>query len=90
MFTANDIHTRIHQQPFTPLRIFTSSGQNYDITHPDLVLVGRRDLTIGTASNSNPKLYETVSRISILHITDIQDLPVSAGQSHETNGVPGD
>ncbi len=87
MFTANDLHARIHQQPFTPLRIFTSSGQNYDITHPDLVLVGRRELTIGTASNSNPKYYETVSRISILHITDIQDLPIPSGSNFETNGA---
>lgn len=85
MFTADVIQTRLRERPFVPLRIVTSSGQSYDITHPDLVLVGRRDLIIGTASNDNPGQYETASRVALLHVTDLQDLPRQS--TPEKNGA---
>src|SRR5271170_7994673 len=75
MFTADDIQARIRERPFIPVRLVTSSGQSYDITHPDLVLVSRRFLIIGTASNENPTQIETASRVAILHVTDLQDMP---------------
>ncbi len=61
--------------PFVPLRIVTSAGQSFDIYHPDLVMVGRRDLTVGTASGENPRQYEQVTRIAVLHVTSLEDLP---------------
>ena len=50
MFTPDEIQARLREQPFIPLRVVTSSGQMYDITHPDLVLVGRRSLFSGFTS----------------------------------------
>ena len=84
MFTADDIHTRIRQQPFMPMRVVTSAGESYDIYHPDLVMVGRRYLLVGTASSENPKTFDTESRVSIMHITAIENLP--APSSPEGNG----
>lgn len=84
MFTADDIQARLHERPFIPMRLVTSSGQSYDIRHPDLVLVGRRFLIIGTASNENPAQIEAASRVAVLHVADLQDLPHSAPT--ETNG----
>jgi hypothetical protein len=84
MFTADNIQARLREKPFTPVRVVTSSGQSYDVTHPDLVLVGRRFLIIGTASNENPSQFETASRVAILHITDVQDMP--HGAPPESNG----
>ena len=75
MFTAEEIRTRVRVTPFVPLRIFTSSGQSYDITHPDLVFFGRRALHVGVASNDNPSIFETASQIALLHITDLQEIP---------------
>jgi hypothetical protein len=84
MFTADDIQNRLRERPFVPLRVVTSSGQAYDIRHPDLVLVGRRALIIGTASNDNPTQFETASRVAVMHVVDLQDLPSPA--SSDTNG----
>ena len=33
MFTADEIEARLRRQPFVPVRVVTSLGQNYDITH---------------------------------------------------------
>ena len=86
MFTATDIHARVKSRPFVPLRIVTSSGQSYDITHPDLVVIGKRDLFIGIPSNENSDIYDASSRVAILHISDIQDIPRAS--SPGANGPP--
>jgi hypothetical protein len=75
MFSSNDIQARIQERPFRPLRVVTSSGQSYDVRHPELVIVGRRDMIIGTGSNDNPTVYEVANRVAIMHVTDLQDLP---------------
>ncbi len=78
MFSADDIQARLRERPFVPVRLITSSGQSCDITHPELVLVGRRFLIIGTASNENPTQIESASRVAVLHVVDLQDMPQAA------------
>jgi hypothetical protein len=75
MFSADDIQARLRQQPFGPLRIVTSTGQTYDVRHPELVIVGRRFLMIGLPSADNPSQAEQITRVSLLHVTEVQDLP---------------
>ena len=85
MFTAESILRRLKEQPFVPVRIVTSSGQSYDVPHPDLVWIAPRWLLIGKPSNQNPDLIEGASRVAIMHISDMQDLPRTAP---DTNGPP--
>ncbi len=75
MFTADDIQSRFRQRPFVPMRIVTSTGQNYDIRHPELLMVGRRALIVGMESAENPTQFDQVTRIAMLHVTELQDLP---------------
>ena len=78
MFTADDIQARVRQRPFLPMRLVTTTGESYDIYHPDLIMVGRRSLIIGTASAENPSQFEQVTRVAILHVTELRDLPIPA------------
>ncbi len=78
MFSADDIQSRIKERPFKPVRIVTSAGQSFDVDHPDLVMVGRRDLIVGTASVEDPGQYERVTRVAIMHVTALEDLPTPA------------
>jgi hypothetical protein len=75
MFAPETIQARLRQKPFVPIRFVTSSGESYEVHHPDLVLVGQRDLIIGRASKKNPSLYDLASRVAIMHITAMDDLP---------------
>lgn len=75
MFTADDIQARVRMRPFVPIRIVTSAGQTFDIYHPDLIMVGRRELTVGKASTENPTQYEQQTRIALIHVNTIEDLP---------------
>jgi hypothetical protein len=78
MLTSDDIRARVRRQPFVPVRIRTSAGEAYDVYHPDLIMIGRRSLTVGTATADDPATYEQTAQVSILHVTAIEDLPVSA------------
>jgi hypothetical protein len=85
MFTAEDVQGRLRQRPFVPFRIVTSVGESIEVYHPDLVLVGRRDVIVGTASPDNPSVYDQVVRFAMIHITALHDLPVAP--STTTNGT---
>jgi hypothetical protein len=85
MYRAEDIQARLRQKPFRPLRIIVSEGLRYDIYHPDLVLVGTRDLTIGFPAPHNPSVYDQVTRVALVHVVALEDLPVSTAPS---DGAP--
>jgi hypothetical protein len=82
MFSPDDIQKRLHQSPFIPVRIIISSGQTFDIFHPDLVLIGRRDMIIGMAAAENPTQYEQTTRVPLMHITALEDLPTPSATHH--------
>ena len=78
MFTAEQIQDRLRVRPFRPVRIIASEGLQYDVVHPDLVLVGRQDLTIGDAEPASPSIYNRLVRVALLHIVALDDLPAPA------------
>jgi hypothetical protein len=75
MFTAEEIQARLREQPFRPLRIVASEGLRFDIQHPDLVFVGRRDLMIGTPDAASPSVYDRIVRVALVHVVALEDLP---------------
>ena len=77
MLTADDIRDRIHSRPFRPLRLVTSSGETYDVYHPDLIMIGVREVTVGLPSGETPTYYDRQARIALMHITALHDLPAA-------------
>jgi hypothetical protein len=75
IFSAEDVQARLRSQPFVPLRLVTTTGQTYDIHHPDLVLVTRRFLEVGTPDPNNPTVADNVTRVALVHLTELHDLP---------------
>ncbi len=76
MYSAEEIQARLREKPFRPLRIIVSEGLRFDIHHPDLVFVGRRDLMIGFPGPDNPTVYDRVTRVALVHVVALEDLPV--------------
>jgi hypothetical protein len=79
MFRAEDIQSRLREQPFRPLRIIATEGLRFDIQHPDLVLVGARDLMIGFATPERPTVYDRVIRLALVHVVGVEDLVIATG-----------
>jgi hypothetical protein len=85
MFSAADVKTHKHKQPFVPFRLVTSAGESFDILHPELIMVGTREVTIGLPSHKDPTVYENQIWVAIMHIASIKELPVT-GVSSAGNG----
>ena len=83
LFTPDDVQARLRDRSFLPVQIVLTTGQTYDIYHPDLVLVGRRYLIVGTPSSENPSQFDLVTRVPLVHVAELRDLPVT---SPPTNG----
>jgi hypothetical protein len=66
---------RVRKRPFVPFRLVLSTGQTYEVCHPDLIMVGRQALMIGTPSVEDPSLAEQVTRVALAQVTEVQDLP---------------
>jgi hypothetical protein len=65
----------LRQSPFIPVRIIISSGQTFDILHPDLVLVVAG---ISPSAWPAPKiLHEQTTRVPIMNVTALEDLPTT-------------
>jgi hypothetical protein len=78
MFHPEDIQVRLREKPFRPLRIRISEGNHLDVYHPDLVLVGIRELMIGFPKPRNPTVYDRVTRMALENVVALEDIPPSA------------
>jgi hypothetical protein len=56
--TPQEILDYVYAQPFRPFRIRMNSGRTFDIRHPEMVRVGRRDLLIFTLVSDAPDVYD--------------------------------
>ena len=83
MFTARSIRDRVRQQPFRPFRLLTSAGEAFNVLHPDLVMIGRRELVIGIPKAKDADYFDRVARVALLHVAAIEDLPRKRNEKTE-------
>jgi hypothetical protein len=74
VLTAEDVRQRLREVPFQPFRIVTSSGEFYEVRHPDSVYVTRRVLYVGIYKPRNADVPDRAASVSILHVTELQPL----------------
>ena len=72
MIAAADISAKLKEVPFQPFRIVTSSGEQYEVHHPDGVYVTRRVLYVGIFQKGVTNVPDQAATVSILHISDLQ------------------
>lgn len=67
-------------RPFKPFRLVTSSGQSYDVRHPEMALLTTSDILVGTgdADDGVPAEFKTSS---LLHATAIEPLNANGRSS---------
>ena len=90
MFKADDVARQLRRVPFQPLRIVTSSGEAFEVRHPELVIVTQRYLIVGqpidAAGIADP---DRITQVPLLHVTALQDLPVAAPDATPPQGDNG-
>ncbi len=68
--TFKEVLTRC---PFQPVRLVLSSGNSYEIRHPEMALLTRTDILVGTgvAGDGVPAEFKI---LSLLHVTAIEPI----------------
>jgi hypothetical protein len=72
--SVDQIRERVHEVPFRPFAVVTSSGHKYPVPHTDFIFLTRRIVIV-----ANPKGYTT--GLAPLHIVALEDRPA------RTNGA---
>ena len=71
--TVQTFRDLLKKQPFQPFRIVMSSGQHYDIPHPEMAFLTRTSLLVGTG-NTDDGVPAEFKILSLLHITAIEPI----------------
>ena len=61
----------LSRRPFQPIKLTLSSGLAYEIRHPEMALLTRTDILIGTCADDEGVPAE-FRIISLLHVTAIE------------------
>ena len=86
VFTHDDIQGFLRRQPFVPMQFVTTTGETFDIRHPELVVVSRHYIFIGLPTPEDPLLAERVTHVALVHLVEIRTLP-TAPPPPTSNGV---
>ena len=75
--TVQTFREMLARRPFQPVKLTLSSGQSYEIRHPEMALLTRTSILIGVdlAPDGVPAEFKI---ISLLHVTSIEPLTSQA------------
>jgi hypothetical protein len=75
--TVQTFREMLGRRPFQPVRLVLSSGQSYEIRHPEMAMLTRTSILIGTdiAPDGVPAEFKIVS---LLHVTAIEPVESKA------------
>lgn len=75
--TLRELMTR---RPFQPFRLVMSSGQSYEVRHPEMAMLTRTSILVGIdmAEDNVPAEFKICS---LLHVTAIESLGIPSTES---------
>lgn len=70
--TAQTFRELLTAKPFKPFRVSMSSGQSYEVRHPEMAFVTKSDILVGTdVEDGVPAEFKICS---LLHLTAVEPL----------------
>jgi hypothetical protein len=68
--TADTFREILRRMPFEPFRVVMSSGESYNVMHPEMALVSARALILALADPTQPE-GEQLAFCSYLHLAHV-------------------
>jgi hypothetical protein len=59
--------------------VILTTGATHDITHPDLIMVGRRSAILGLSNDPGGTAYDRTIKVDLLHVVGVQELTTTSG-----------
>ena len=73
--TVQTFRELLARRPFKPFRLVMSSGQAYEVRHPEMAMLTRSDMLVGT--NVEDGVPAEFRICSLLHVTSVE--PIDQG-----------
>ncbi len=81
MITAQRLISYIGAEPFRPFRIRMASGRNFEIRHPEMIMIGRSSVRIFTFMSEDPdEVKQREHEVSLLLIESVEPLEATSAQ----------
>jgi hypothetical protein len=71
--TVQTFRELLTRRPFKPFRLVMSSGQSYDVGHPEMAMLTKSDLLVGIG-NTDEGVPVEFKICSLLHVSAIEPL----------------
>jgi hypothetical protein len=81
--TLQTFRQLLTKRPFQPFRLVMSSGQTYEVRHPEMAMLTRTDILVGVGE-SDEGVPADFHICSLLHVTAVE--PVSRTTESEQTG----
>ncbi len=78
---AEEIMQLVRRRPFQPFRVHLTTGQQYDVRHPEFIIVQRQCAEVGMDPDPNTGVVDRVEYVSLLHVVRIENLDAPATPS---------
>ena len=75
--TQQELNEEVHRRPFRPFRIVLTTGEAYDVHHPDLIMVGNLSLVIGLTNDPQGTAFDRIVRADLFHVVRTEELPTT-------------
>lgn len=77
---------RLSRRPFDPFRVALSSGDRYEVRHPEMALLLRNGSYIAQP-DADEELPENAVWCGLLHVAAVEPIPAKAGPKGGGNGA---
>jgi len=78
--TVQTFKELLTQRPFQPFRLVMSSGQTYDVRHPEMAMLTKSDILVGIDETEEGVPAE-FKICSLLHVTSVEPIRASRNGS---------
>ncbi len=75
--TVQTFKEMLSRRPFKPVRLVLSSGQSYEIRHPEMALLTRTDILVGI-DETDEGVPAEFKIVLLLHVTAIEPIETSS------------
>jgi hypothetical protein len=85
--TLQTFRDLLAKRPFKPFRLVMSSGQTYEVRHPEMAWLTRTDILVGIGDMDDvtPAEFHTCS---LLHVASIEPVSFAAPAEEQHTGNP--
>jgi len=84
--SADDLLPRIRQRPFLPFIVVTTDGTRYEIRHSEMLMPGRRTVTIGLPDDPALPVYDRQVIFSMLHLQRLERMHIQPPSTTDGHG----